>query len=131
MNLLLDTHVLIWWLEKSPKIGKRTVEVLCSDETHVVISAATIWEISIKVPLGKLTMSEPMEAWVPRLKGEWGVHELPITFEHARTVRSLPPHHNDLFDRMLVAQAQCENLTVLTADAALKAYDVRLMNAED
>lgn len=74
-------------------------------------------------------MTDPLETWVPRLRDEWGIQPLPITFEHAIAVRSLPPHHNDPFDRMLVAQAQCENLTLVTVDPAITAYNVRTIDA--
>jgi PIN domain nuclease of toxin-antitoxin system len=74
-------------------------------------------------------MTEPLEMWVPRLQDEWGVYALPVTFEHAIGVRSLPHHHNDPFDRMLVAQARCENLTFVTVGPAIAACDVRIVDA--
>ncbi len=129
MNLLLDTHVLIWWMEKNPRLGARAIKALRSATARPVVSAASIWEISIKAAIGRLRMADPPEQWAPRLRDEWGVHALPITFEHATAVRSLPPHHSDPFDRMLVAQAQCENLTLVTVDPAIAAYDVRTMDA--
>lgn len=129
MNLLLDTHVLIWWLEKSPRLGIRARKTLLASSTRPVVSAASIWEISIKIAIGRLDMADPPEVWAPRLEGEWGVRSLPITFEHAIAVRSLPPHHSDPFDRMLVAQAQCENLTLVTVDPAIAAYDVAMIDA--
>ncbi|MGI8989187.1 MAG: type II toxin-antitoxin system VapC family toxin [Bryobacteraceae bacterium] len=129
MNLLLDTHVLIWWMEKSPRLGIRARETLLGTSTRPVVSAVSIWEISIKAAIGRLDMADPPETWVPRLENEWGVRSLPITFDHATAVRRLPPHHNDPFDRMLVAQAQCENLTLVTVDPAMAAYDVRTIDA--
>ena len=129
MNLLLDTHVLIWWLEKSQRLGARSRKTLLSSATRPVVSAVSIWEISIKVAIGRLTLADPPETWVPRLESEWGVRSLPITFEHATAVRNLPPHHSDPFDRMLVAQAKCEDLTLITVDPAMAAYDVRTIDA--
>jgi len=129
VNLLLDTHVLIWWLEKSPRLGAVARKTLLSATTHPVVSAASIWEIAIKASIGRLDLTDPMEAWVSRLHEEWGVHALPITFDHAATVHDLPAHHSDPFDRLLVAQAQCENLTIITADSAFAAYDVRTIDA--
>ena len=108
MNLLLDTHVLIWWLEKSQRLGARSRKTLLSSATRPVVSAVSIWEISIKVAIGRLTLADPPETWVLRLESEWGVRSLPITFGNATAVRNLPPHHSDPFDRMLVAQAQFE-----------------------
>ena len=129
MNLLLDTHVLIWWLENNPRLGSRARKTLLSASTRSVVSAATLWEISIKAALGRLDMDDPLTTWVPRLEDEWGVRSLAITFEHAIAVRNLPPHHHDPFDRMLVAQAQCEGLTIITVDPAIPAYDVPTLDA--
>ena len=129
MNLLLDTHVLIWWMAKSSRLGVRVKKTLLSSSTRPVVSAVSIWEISIKAAIGRLTMIDPLEIWVPRLEAEWGVRSLPVTFNHAIALRNLPHHHNDPFDRMLVARAQCENLTLVTVDPAILAYDVRTIDA--
>jgi PIN domain nuclease of toxin-antitoxin system len=129
VNLLLDTHVLIWWLEKSSRLGAGAKKILLSPSTRPVVSAVSIWEISIKSAIDRLEMTDPPEIWAPRLENEWGVRSLPITFEHAAAVRGLPRRHNDPFDRMLVAQAQCESLAIITADPALSAYDVRTIDA--
>ena len=131
MNLLLDTHVVIWWLEKNPKLGPRTKATLRDPNTQPWVSAAVIWEISIKSALNRLQLAEPPEVWIPRLLKEWGVRDLPISFTHAMAVRALPLLHHDPFDRMLVAQARCEDLTLVTADPAIMAYDVRTIDATD
>ncbi|MEP6716743.1 MAG: type II toxin-antitoxin system VapC family toxin [Terriglobia bacterium] len=128
MDLLLDTHVLIWWMENDARLGTGFLVLLQGDKARPVVSAASIWEMSIKMATGRLKMDDPLETWVPRLKDEWGVHSLPITFEHAAAVRTLPQHHHDPFDRMLVAQALCENLTLVTVDTAVTAYDVRILD---
>jgi PIN domain nuclease of toxin-antitoxin system len=130
MNLLLDTHVLIWWLEKNRRLGTRVKKMLEGGAARPVVSAVSIWEMAIKMALGRLEMSDPLEDWMPRLRDEWGVRELPISFAHAAAVRSLPARHSDPFDRMLVAQAQCEGLTVVTGDSAIGLYDVRVVDAE-
>ena len=129
MNFLLDTHVLIWWMEGSPKLGKRAKKSLFHSEAAAWVSAASIWEISIKAASGRLDPFDPPEAWMPKLVNEMGVRSLSITFEHAAAVRHLPLHHADPFDRLLIAQAQCENLTLLTADPWMRAYDVRTIDA--
>jgi PIN domain nuclease of toxin-antitoxin system len=129
VNFLLDTHVLIWWTEGSPKLGKRAKKSLLYLEAVVWVSAASIWEISIKAAAGRLDPFDPPEAWMPILVNELRVRSLSITFEHAAAVRHLPLHHNDPFDRILIAQAQCENLTLLTADPRMRAYDVRTLDA--
>ena len=129
MSLLLDTHVLIWWLERSPRLGPRTKEILREPSVRPRVSAVSIWEIAIKASSARLDMKDPLEEWVPRLIKEWTVSPLPIAFEHAIAVGRLPRHHNDPVDRMLVAQAQCEDLTIVTVDPAIRAYEVRTMDA--
>ena len=129
MNLLLDTHVLIWWMEDNPRLGENIRKVLLGRTAQPVVSAVSIWEISIKAAIGRITMPEPQELWVPRLRDEWGVHSLSVTFEHAIAVRTLPLHHNDPFDRMLIAQARCEDIALVTVDPAIAAYDVRTIDA--
>jgi PIN domain nuclease of toxin-antitoxin system len=131
VNVLLDTHVLIWFLEGSRRLGLRTKRLLSSENTRAVVSAISAWEISIKRATGRLQMLEPLESWAPRLREEWGVQRLAITFDHAIAVRDLPLHHNDHFDRMLVAQAQVEGLAFVTADPAMARYDVRVLDARE
>jgi PIN domain nuclease of toxin-antitoxin system len=129
VNFLLDTHVLIWWMEGSSKIGRRAKKALLHSDAAVWVSAANIWEISIKAALGRLDPFDPPDDWAPKMVTELGVRSLPITFEHAAAVRRLPPHHADPFDRILIAQAKCENLTLLTVDPWMSAYDVRTIDA--
>jgi PIN domain nuclease of toxin-antitoxin system len=129
VNFLLDTHVLIWWMEGSSKIGRRAKKALFHSDAAVWVSAANIWEISIKAALGRLDPFDPPEDWTRKLVNELGVRSLSITFEHAAAVLHLPLHHADPFDRILIAQAQCENLTLLTVDPLMDAYDVRTMDA--
>jgi PIN domain nuclease of toxin-antitoxin system len=131
MNLLLDTHVLIWWMEKNPHLGSRAKKTLLSPSVRPVVSAVSIWEIAIKAAAGRFDRLESLESWVPRLQGEWGVRPLAISFEHALALRDLPRYHNDPFDRMLVAQAQCEGLILVTADPAIARYDVRTIDASE
>ena len=128
MNLLLDTHVLIWWLQDSDKLGRRARQAILRPGAAVFISSACIWEISIKSALGRLKLKESLGKYIPDLVAG-GFHHLPINFEHALAVRDLAPHHNDPFDRMLIAQAQCEDLTLMTVDPAITPYDVRTIDA--
>lgn len=129
MNVLLDTHVLIWWLKNTPRLGRQTRGLIRAPETSVWVSAASVWEISIKAALGRLELREPFAEVMPHELEREGFRPLTITFRHALAVRKLPPHHADPFDRMLIAQAQCEGLTLVTADARIRAYDVRTMDA--
>lgn len=119
MRLLLDTHVLLWALADDPRLsGALRAAIEGAAEVHV--SAATIWEIAIKRALGKLRVEGDVGAAARRA----GCLALPIAWAHAEAAGALPPHHQDPFDRLLVAQARCEGLALATADRALDAYDV-------
>lgn len=124
MSLLLDTHVVLWWLEGTG-LDDTVVERISDGGELVVVSAASIWEAAIKAALGKLDMPEALAAAVI----DEGFEPLPITFEHAEMAGGLPPHHRDPFDRMLVAQALREDLTLVTHDPAFDPYGVALLPA--
>jgi len=128
MNLLLDTHALIWWLEGSKRLGSGAKKALGFPGAGLWISGVSVWEMAIKSGIGRLRLEQPPEETIPILLNR-GFRELPINWKHALAVRNLPPHHSDPFDRMLVAQAQCEGLTLVTADPAIAAYDVPTIDA--
>lgn len=130
MNLLLDTHVLLWWIDGSKRLGKRAKAAMVRPNASLWISAASVWELSIKLGVGRLKMNKPLEEIISALL-EMGFQALPIRIPHALAVRALPAKHADPFDRILVAQAQCEDLTIVTADPAIAAYDVRTIDASD
>lgn len=117
MRVLLDTHLLLWALGSPLKLSKETRRLI--DSSGVYVSAASIWEISVKTSLGKLSAdpNEILEALEPA-----GLSMLPILGEHAAKVAQLPPRHKDPFDRMLIAQALTEPMILLTNDAALAGY---------
>jgi PIN domain nuclease of toxin-antitoxin system len=129
MNLLVDTHTLIWWITNNPRLGRKAVDLIFSSRTVVWVSAVSIWEISIKAALRRAGTEHTFYDVLPSELDRQGFRPLPISFEHALAVRELPPLHKDPFDRMLVAQAKCEDLTLLTADSALAAYRIRTMDA--
>jgi PIN domain nuclease of toxin-antitoxin system len=122
--LLLDTHVLIWW-SGSGRITPRAADAIGSAENEVLVSAASVWEAEIKAASGKLRLEADLQV-EPMLQG---FRPLDITFAHAVAAARLPHHHNDPFDRMLVAQAQLEGLTIVTRDPAFKPYRVPLLAA--
>lgn len=129
MNLLLDTQALLWWKEGSRKLGRRARRAIETEATTVRVSAGSAWEIAIKVRAGRLTLTEPLRAWMPERLEREGFLMLSVTIEHAVTVASLPDHHQDPFDRLLIAQARVEGLTLVTSDAAFDDYDVRVLDA--
>jgi PIN domain nuclease of toxin-antitoxin system len=125
MNLLLDTHVLLWWLNDEPILSKKSRAAIAEGKNLVFVSAAVVWEIRIKEALGKLEIPRNFK----RVLESQPFEMLDITVEHAHAVKDLPAHHQDPFDRMLVAQAKVEGFTLLTHDARLKKYKVSLMEA--
>ena len=118
MRTLLDTHLLLWWLEGSPRLSAQAGETIRDPENTVFVSAVSLWEIWLKQSLGKLRL--PAD-FTERLAAE-SFESLPLMAAHTRQVALLPWRHRDPFDRMLVAQAQVEKLVLLTADEALAAY---------
>ncbi len=127
MRLLLDTQVFLWFLAEGSRIPARTRAVIMSPENDVLVSAAAIWEIAIKASLGRLDIAERDLRRLPRLIEAAGFEELPVRASHAAAVHALPPHHRDPFDRLLVAQARLESLTLVSADPVMRAYDVALL----
>lgn len=123
MELLLDTHVLLWALADDARLASAVRHELVSPRTRLVVSAASAWEIGIKQGLGRLDIPGDLTAQLTALRAE----ELPISIDHALAAASLPPHHHDPFDRMLVAQAVAEGLTIVTHDAAVMRYDVAVL----
>ena len=120
MNLLLDTHVLLWWLDDSPHLSKEAKNDISSVDNLIVLSAVVVWEIRIKQATGKLEVTSEFFDVVQ----EQGFEQLSITCEHANGIRSLPMYHRDPFDRMLISQAKLNGLTIMTHDAVFEKYDV-------
>lgn len=121
MNLLLDTHVALWAITDSPKLPPKARELIASQKTNVWISAASIWEIAIKHALGRGDMPISGQDAL-RYFSESGYRLLPIEAEHAFSVEDLPAHHNDPFDRILVAQALAEPMRLMTHDDLVALY---------
>lgn len=123
MNLLLDTHILLWWLDDSPSLSKQARNAISDTDNLIILSAAVIWEIRIKQALEKLKIAKNFYEVIK----EQGFEMLSITSDHAYAVGELPKHHRDPFDRMLIAQAKFENLTIVTHDAIFKKYQIPLL----
>ncbi len=126
MKLLLDSHAFLWWLAEDPKLRAEARQAMADPSSIVYVSAATVWELSIKAALGKLDLDgadlvEEIE--------ENGFVELPMTARHSLAAATLPRHHDDPFDRMLIAQARLEGLTLVTRGPAFRDYGVGLLPA--
>jgi PIN domain nuclease of toxin-antitoxin system len=124
MRLLLDTHVFLWWLANDP-VAPEAAEAIADPANDVWVSAATIWEMAIKRAAGRLEFdADPIEE-----AEATGFSLLDIEARHAARAGGLPPHHRDPFDRMLVAQAQIEQMALVTRDRVAAAYDVAILRA--
>lgn len=123
MRVLLDTHVLLWWLFNDARLGPRVRSAITQGRNEIYVSSVTVAEIAIKRSLGKLPGP-------PGLLGslvEEGFQELPLLSTQAILLENLPNHHKDPFDRLLIVQAQSDSLTLATYDARMKAYDVAIL----
>jgi PIN domain nuclease of toxin-antitoxin system len=124
MRLLLDTHVLLWWLADDRRLKSPERHVIAHRDALVYVSAVSIWEITIKKGLGRLELDNEV---LERELETGDMNELPVRWRHAKIAGALPTHHQDPFDRMLIAQAQTEGLTLVTYDRAFQPYDVAVL----
>ena len=115
--------------ENSRKLGRKAAALVLRDDSELWLSAASVWEIATKAAGGKLRLPKPVNQWLPRQISENDINPLAITHEHALAAAGLPRHHEDPFDRMLIAQALTQDLRIVTADAHFDRYDVRLIDA--
>ena len=125
MNLLLDTHALLWWLADDPALGTDARAAIADPDSTVYVSAVSAWEIAIKQAVGRLDAPSDLD----RVIEDSGFEELPITTRHALAAGWLPQHHADPFDRMLVAQALLERLTLVTGDGRIEPYGIPTLAA--
>ncbi len=124
MNLLLDTHVFLWWIGEPGQLSEEARSMIADQANAVLVSAVSAWEISIKRNLRRLDLRDEDFAFGTH---ESGFVELPVSAEHDLLAGSLPPHHGDPFDRMLVAQARAEDLRLATRNRAMAMYDVNIL----
>lgn len=128
MNFLLDTSTWIWSLADLERLSKTVRDLLAEGNRHVFhLSAVSAWEIAIKSSLGKLKLPASAAEYVPATLMRQGIRSLPVTTSHAVAVEELPFHHTDPFDRLLIAQARLEGLTILSRDQAFRKYGVDVM----
>lgn len=127
MRLLLDTQIFLWSLGQVARLPPVAREAIEAVDNAVLVSAVVIWEIAIKASVGRLELAAVDLRRLPRLIETSGFAELPVLARHAAGVQALPWHHRDPFDRLLVAQARDEGLTLVTVDPAMRAYDVAVL----
>ena len=124
MRHLLDAHSLIWALDDPSKLGKQAIAVLEDPANELVVSIGTIWELSIKTGLNKLSLSLPYRQWIERAVVDLGLAISPITLDCAERQMALPLHHRDPFDRLLAAQCLVESMPIVSADSVFDQYGV-------
>jgi len=124
VRLLLDVHSLIWALDDPTRLSPPAAAELRNLSNQLLLGAGTLWEIAIKVGLGRLTLSLPYRHWMAKAVADLSLSILPITVEYADVQAGLPQHHRDPFDRLIVAQAIVEGIPVISADPQLDAYGI-------
>ncbi len=127
MRVLLDTHVFLWWITDDPRLTVRARAVIGDGKNTIFFSAASAWEIAIKARLGKLKAPGDLRAFIAEQLALNNITPLPVRLSHALYVYVLPDYHRDPFDRLLVAQAQIENLLLLTSDLQIAKYAVEII----
>ena len=127
MNLLLDTSVWLWWFGSPEKLNADAVAKINDTNNQLFFSAASIWEIGIKVSIGKLNLPLDPSEYIPARMSALGVKCLDIKGTHAIAAASLPLHHKDPFDRTIIAQSNLENLPILTSNSTFQKYDVKII----
>lgn len=124
MRLLIDSQSLIWYVDDDHLLSPAAHAAITDPNNDLLLSAATIWEIAIKVGLKKLSLSMPYQQWMNQAVNDLGMTVLPITVEYAAAHGNLPRHHGDPFDRLLVAQSQVENIHLVSADPVFDQYGI-------
>jgi PIN domain nuclease of toxin-antitoxin system len=127
VKVLLDTHVFLWAISGDRRLSRAHREIYSSATSELYLSVVSVWEILIKVALGKLPLPAPVAAYISSQMESNRVSSLPIRLPHLIEIETLPPVHRDPFDRMLVAQARAEDIPILTSDPAIRKYNVDVL----
>jgi len=124
MRVLIDSHALIWYVDQDNLLSPASHAAISDPTNDLLLSAGSIWEIGIKVGLGKLILTEPFKPWINQAISDLDVTVVPLTVEYVDVQSNLPRHHGDPFDRLIVAQAIVEQISIISADANLDAYGI-------
>ncbi len=127
MKLLLDTHIWLWWQMRPERLSKSVMVALLSAEHDIYVSTVSSWEMAVKISIAKLQLPKALDEMVPESLSIDRFHNLALHHHHAFELARLPMHHRDPFDRMLIAQARQESMTLVTADKQFQRYDVQLL----
>jgi PIN domain nuclease of toxin-antitoxin system len=124
MRILIDSHVLIWYVDQDNRLSPASHAAISDPTNDLLLSAGSIWEIGIKLGLGKIILTQPFKPWMNQAISDLDVTVLPLSVEYVDVQSNLPRHHGDPFDRLIVAQAIVEQVSIISADANLDAYGV-------
>jgi len=127
MNLLFDTHTFIWWADEPEKLSAPALKALADENNRLLLSVVSVWEMQIKAQLGKVKLSLPLSDLIESQQQVNELEILPVSIEHVLALDSLPLHHKDPFDRLLLAQSIVESATIVSMDQKLSAYSVNLL----
>jgi len=127
MKALVDTHVFLWWITDDPRISDRVIEIIEDGRNELYFSSASCWEIAIKSTLGRIELPDRPDSFIATQLHLNRIEPLPIHIRHALNVINLPEIHKDPFDRMLISQAQLENLPIVTNDSVIEKYGVEVI----
>ncbi len=127
MKYLLDTHTFLWWNLEDPQLSLTAREIISNGNNEIFLSAASAWEIAIKAAKGRLILPDEPAKYIAERMNLYRFQSLPVQVSHACLVYQLPPHHNDPFDRLLIAQSQSESLPLLTGDTEISRYEVEVI----
>lgn len=126
MKLLLDTHTFIWWANEPEKLSEKVLKACEDKKNDLILSVVSVWEMQIKIQLGKLQLKHPLRELVTRQQEANNLQILPVTLEHVFALEKLPNHHRDPFDRLLIAQSKREKLRLVSKDDVFPQYAVKL-----
>jgi PIN domain nuclease of toxin-antitoxin system len=124
MRVLIDSHALVWYVDQDNLLDPASHAAISDPTNDLLLSAGSIWEIGIKVGLGKLVLTQPFKPWMNQAISDLDVTVLPLSVEYVDVQSNLPRHHGDPFDRLIVAQAIVEQVSIISADANLDAYGI-------
>ena len=127
MKLLLDTHAFIWWDSEPQKLSAQVLALFQESSNQLLLSTASVWEMQIKLQLGKLQLERPLAELIAGQQEKNGIELLPVQLEHILALQTLPTHHKDPFDRLLIAQANIEGAVLVTADPIFAKYPVKIL----
>ena len=127
MKILLDTHTFLWWNTEDPQLSSLAKAIIADGQNEILLSAASAWEIAIKTAKGRLVLPQPPAQYFSSRMEMYRFKPLPVQISHALRVYDLPRHHEDPFDRLLVAQCQLEKISLLSKDEEMRKYEVEVV----